>query len=177
MGSRGPIRVAGQPGRPRRPNVARTDRRVSRDLVVVGGGADDRDEIPEPPKRWPPAAQEAWSIIWANLPAGVLSELDAPAVERLCNLVAEREMWAKALESDGPTQRVPLQNSRGDVIGEEIRLHPSEGALRRIDRALNDLSDRLALTPAARARLGLTVATTQLAAAQTVIAGMGRRKT
>jgi phage terminase small subunit len=45
-------------------------------------------------------------------------------------------------------------------------LNPAEAALRRADKVLDGLGDRLGLSPQSRARLGVVISHTQLAQAQ-----------
>ena len=60
------------------------------------------------------------------------------------------------------------------MVGTKYVLNPAEAALRRADKALDALADRLGLSPTARARLGVEISQTQLAQANAdrVMAGL-----
>jgi P27 family predicted phage terminase small subunit len=105
-------------------------------------------------------------MVWNGLPESAVSPLDTPSVERLCRLWSERARWAELVKAR-PLLRRPIQNSRGAEIGHEWYVNPAEAALRRVDKALDALSNALALSPQSRARLGYTVAQAHQARAET----------
>jgi hypothetical protein len=84
------------------------------------------------------------------------ANVDVLAVERFARLADERQRVEAELDR-GVLLAEPLISPRGDVVGHRLVENPSYGLLRAIDKELDALSDRLGLTPAARARLGLTV--------------------
>jgi P27 family predicted phage terminase small subunit len=114
---------------------------------------------PATPEGLSDAGAAVWRDVWgAAVLDGVLSaELDAPAVERYCSLLDERTRWAAQLDQHGPLLERPVQSARGELLGMELYANPAVKELRSIDRALDQLSDRLAGSPAARARLGLVL--------------------
>lgn len=131
--------------------------------------------IPEPPEDLSDDARRLWSELWTGF-SGVLSaELDRATVERLCDLADERAVLRRALEEHGPLLEEPIVTPKGDVVGTRLVANPAAKQLREVDKQLTALSDRLGLSPAARARLGLTIAHAQ-ALAHTPEALMARMK-
>jgi phage terminase small subunit len=82
----------------------------------------------------------------------------AGCLDRFTQLLDERDLYREALVRYGAVIDEPVMDTHGEVIGHRVRGNPAEGQLRRCDRALNELADRLALSPASRARLGVTTA-------------------
>lgn len=108
----------------------------------------------------------------ATMPLAV-PELDGLSVERFCRLVEERVRVQAAFDELGPLLVEPIVSPKGDVVGERQVPNPAGAMLRALDRELDALSDRLALTPAARARVGLTLTSAERQAAEVarVLAG------
>ncbi len=104
-----------------------------------------------------------------------LPALDAVSVERFCELVEERQVVLTAWHEHGPVVTEVIVDPKGGVAGTRLVANPAAGMLRALDRQLDSLSDRLALTPAARARLGLimTTAERQAVEVERVLSGKG----
>jgi len=150
MGRRGPIAGA-QFGLPTgRPSASRST------PVAVPVDAEVPSDPPEPPDHLGDLGIALWHYLWIGL--SVLDRrLDALTVRRLCDLIEERQLYVAALAEYGVIITEPIQSAKGDVVGQRQSINPAEAALRRVDKEITALSDRLALSPAARARLGLLV--------------------
>ncbi len=85
----------------------------------------------------------------------LLPKLDVVTVERFCRLVDERAAIAAELARGVLLEEV-IPDPRGGIAGTRVVLNPAVAALRQADKALDAMVDRLALVPAARARLGST---------------------
>jgi P27 family predicted phage terminase small subunit len=92
--------------------------------------------------------------------------IDAYEVGRYCSAVEDAARARAELDKRGLVLEEVIPDPRGGVAGHRVVVNPAEAALRRADRLLTDLSDRLGLTPAARARLGLTINAAELAGAE-----------
>jgi P27 family predicted phage terminase small subunit len=175
MGKRGPIAGATYGQKPgRKPNPERSERSgtakrsPSRRLAPVRSleivSSDGR--IPEAPDHLGDLGRRVWADIWVGFPGAVLNDqLDYFTVQRLCEAAEERELYRGVLEKLGPVLVEPIVSPRGNVVGERAVINPAEAALRRLDKQIAADSDRLGLSPSARARLGLVVSKAQLAAA------------
>jgi len=92
--------------------------------------------------------------------------LDGLTVRRFCDVLEERDEVMAAWKEHGPLLSEPIVTPRGDIAGERLVANPAAAMLRGLDKELDALSDRLALTPAARARLGLTMTSAERQAAE-----------
>ncbi len=175
MGSRGPVTGStfGRKPGPEASSQRQPDRRraPSRALDPLAPIV----EAPSPPADLPAGTETLWATVWAAMPVGVLSDLDCYTIRRLCDLVAERLLWVEVLAEHGPLLREVVQNARGDIIGHRWVSNPAAKELRQLDRAIDAVSDRLGLSPSARARLGLTINQAKLASAHALMAGMRRK--
>jgi P27 family predicted phage terminase small subunit len=124
---------------------------LPRDVEVVTAR-----QAPEAPGHLGPKGQQAWHAVMSWLPL-MVEDLDALSVERLAELADQRAALADRLAADGPLLSEPIVTPRGDVVGQRLVPHPALAALRAIDRASDEISDRLGLTPAARKRLDITL--------------------
>ena len=84
-----------------------------------------------------------------------VQEADAGLVAQLARLRDEESRLRKAIAEDGEIQRRPIQNAKGEVIAEEVHMHPGLAMLRRIGREAVEAASELGLSPAGRRRLGL----------------------
>lgn len=122
---------------------------------------------PDPPAHLGEIGRRAWLGVWDGFGVSVLNgSLDYSTVQRFAEAMEERETYRTELARLGPTMVEPIVSPRGDVVGERIVLNPVEAALRRVNKELDAASDRLGLSPTARARLGLVVSQAQLAAGE-----------
>jgi phage terminase small subunit len=87
-------------------------------------------------------------------------DLDRLTVERFAQLVDERAGVQAELER-GFVLEEPLVTPTGAVAGVRHVPNPAASMLCGIDKELTALSDRLGLTPAARAKLGLTMSSAE----------------
>ena len=119
-----------------------------------GDGTAAGREISDAPGDLGDAGLAVWKQVWSE---PQVQEGDRLSVERLCRLEDEASSLRTALAADGPASRRPMQNSRGDVIGEEVLAHPALMPLRKIGSEEATLCNALGLTPAGRLALGLDV--------------------
>lgn len=108
--------------------------------------------VPKPPGDLEAAGLAVWSAAWA-LPR--IEAPDAGLVEQLGRLRDEESRLRAAIAEDGEVLRRPVQNSRGEVIAEEVHVHPALAMLRRCGREAAEVASELGLSPAGRRRLGL----------------------
>jgi phage terminase small subunit len=171
MGQRGPLAgnshgLKSGPAVPRTPaghkSRVRSTRAAPTVLPVVQVVTDN--SAPPPPASLPAEAAEVWTEL-----AGVIPlrhpQLDTPTLERFARLTVERRGYEAVLDERGVVLEEPIISPTGKVVGTRVVMNPAEMALRRIDRALDVLADRLGLSPVARARLGLTVSNAMAAEA------------
>lgn len=149
-------------------------------LPVVPRHATAAEELPDRPVPRAPShlateGKRAWRAVMRSAPL-LLPTLDVVAVTRFCEVVDERARLRAELER-GVLLEEPIVSPKGDVVGTRVVANPALGELRAIDRQLDQLSDRLGLVPAARARLGLTLTTAERQAAEVdaVLAGRYRK--
>jgi P27 family predicted phage terminase small subunit len=102
--------------------------------------------------------------------------LDRHIVTRYCEAAEDAIRARVEISRRGLVIDEVIPDPRGGVAGYRPVLNPAEGALRRADRVLTELGDRLGLSPASRARLGLTISQAELAQseAQRILSGMFR---
>ena len=98
------------------------------------------------------AGLAVWGWVWSE---PQIREADRLSVERLCRLEDEASSLRAVLAEDGPVSRRPMQNSRGEVIGQDVVVHPALLPLRKIGIEAATLCNALGLTPAGRQALGL----------------------
>lgn len=117
--------------------------------------ATDNRRVPRAPSHLGPEGRAAWRAIMRQAPR-LVPELDRLAVQRFGELADERVALRAELEK-GYTLTEPIVAPTGAVVGDRTVLNPAVTALRQLDRQLDALMDRLGLSPAARAKLGLTL--------------------
>lgn len=122
----------------------------SRSRADVKAGA---PPTPDPEELGGEAAAE-WNRVVPELDAaGVLSVVDRAALVAYClawsDLAAARDILAR----EGLLTSEPIQNSRGETIGERRKLHPAHQLHERAFRRVRSLLAELGLTPASRQRL------------------------
>jgi P27 family predicted phage terminase small subunit len=148
-------------GRPRKPSTIRPGNRgkVADSLVPAAAlPVVAVDEIPPAPDTLTETGVSLWRDIFSGLGVVANPLLDRTTVSRFVDLITERTMWADALDERGVLLEEPIQNARGDVLeGVRVVANPAARELRRLDTALDHMIAQLALSPTARAKLGLTV--------------------
>jgi P27 family predicted phage terminase small subunit len=120
-------------------------------LAVVAGSR----VVPKAPEGLEAVGAAIWALAWGQ---PQIHKADVVAVTRLCHLEDEAARLRAVLAADGEILRKPLQNSKGERLGEQTYVHPAVTALRKLDEQLTPLIGTLGLSPAARERLGLVVA-------------------
>jgi P27 family predicted phage terminase small subunit len=160
MGTRGPIA-----GSQRTRGVGQTrklgnpGRRALKAVGTVEAPVEfvHHDSPPVPADLGAPGAA-IWRKVWSAA-RWLDAELDDQAVLRFARLVLERQTYADALAELGPLMEIPVVTPTGAVVGRKFESNPAEAMLRRVDKALDALTDRLGLVPLSRGRLGLTAVT------------------
>jgi len=132
--------------------------------------------VPRAPSGLGTDGRKAWRAVMRHAPL-LQPELDVVTVERFSRMVDERAALAGEL-GRGYLLEEPIVSPTGKVVGERVVANPALSELRRLDKALDDLADRLGLVPAARAKLGLTFTTAerQVAEIDAVLSGMYRKE-
>jgi P27 family predicted phage terminase small subunit len=106
-----------------------------------------------------------WSDIWQSMPV-LSTKADLHSVTRYCEAADDSVRARVEVEKRGLLIDEPMTDPRGGILGLQGRLKPAEAGLRRADKVVTELGDRLGLTPAARARLGLVISQAELAGAE-----------
>ena len=96
-------------------------------------------------------------MTWAPL---LLPDLDAVTVERFASMLDERVAVSAEL-ARGVLLEEPIVSPTGKVVGTRVVANPAVAMLRQIDRELDQLADRLAVVPSARARIGVSLTTAE----------------
>lgn len=99
-------------------------------------------------------ARAAWRAAW-SLPQ--TKPEDESAVLQLCRLEDEAAGLRKEIEKQGSFLYKPVQNARGEVIGEEGYANPLTAHLRKIGAEAHGLLNGLGMTSYGRKRLGLEI--------------------
>jgi P27 family predicted phage terminase small subunit len=121
--------------------------------------------VPPVPDHLGPVGAAIWRDLWPALP--VLSpRIDHSSVLRYCQVSEDAARARAAVQEHGLVIDEIVGDARGGSLGTRLALNPAEAALRRCDRVLLELARDLGLTPASRARLGLTISLGALAAAE-----------
>jgi hypothetical protein len=128
----------------------------SADTRMAPGGTSGTSElqegIPEPPVGLGEDGREVWALAWG---ANWSKAPDAAQIAHLCRLEDEAERLIRVIESQGMTLMRPIVAPRGDVVGEEVVMHPGIAELRKLDSQLMALRASLGLDPQSRARMGV----------------------
>jgi P27 family predicted phage terminase small subunit len=121
--------------------------------------------VEAPPAHLGVVGSAIWRDLWQSMP--ILSpKIDGHSVTRYCEAADDASRARAEIEARGLLIDEVLADPRGGILATKVVLNPAEQALRRADKVMTELSDRLALSPAARARLGLVVNTAELAGAE-----------
>jgi hypothetical protein len=111
-------------------------------------------EPPRAPDGLRAPGRAAWVAGWA-LPW--VRSADASAIEHFARLEDRAAALCEQLDRDGSTLTKPMQNSRGDLIGETRYPHPALAALRGVDHSLCEVRRSLGLDPVSRAKARLEI--------------------
>jgi P27 family predicted phage terminase small subunit len=121
--------------------------------------------IPDPPEHLGPTGRAIWADLWPSLP--VLSpRIDRHSVERYCEAADDAAAARLEISARGVVLDEVLGDAKGGSLGTRAALNPAVLALKNSERTMTELADRLGLSPASRARLGLTISLGALAAAE-----------
>lgn len=104
------------------------------------------------------AGKELWQVINQFAATWVNADIDRTVLVVACEVADDRERLKRVLKRDGHFQKIPIMTARGDIVGEEIKIHPARRELRQADALYLKLLSVLGLTPADRSRLKLTEA-------------------
>ena len=131
-------------------------RPIPKTLEVV---ALDSGSTPAPaPVHLQKAGKELWASVHRFASTWVIPELDNTVLIMACEVADDRERLKRVLKRDGHFQSIPITTSRGEVVGNEIKIHPARRELRQADVMYLKLLSVLGLTPTDRSRLKLTQA-------------------
>lgn len=131
------------PGPPRK-EPERRQNRTTRDLGLVPQSAPVA--VPAAPSGLLKATRDRWATFWQSKAASLVMDADMPALERLFQLLDERERCQKSANGG----RL-VEGSQGQPV-----LNPLYKHLAVIDAEIRQLEDRFGLTPMARLKLGVT---------------------
>jgi P27 family predicted phage terminase small subunit len=135
------------------------------------------DPPPAPPDTLGPLGQQIWLDVWEGMPATALDpQLDHLTITRLAEAAEDRAAARSAIVELGVVLEEPIVTPRGDVVGIRKVTNPALETVRKLDRTIDAASDRLGLSPAARARLGLTISRARLATADAASLMRGIRR-
>lgn len=110
--------------------------------------------IPPCPPELTGEAAATWGDVSRELhAAGLLAVVDRGILAAYCLAVADLLAARDAINREGRWVKVPIQNSKGDKLGERIVEHPAVKMIDRASARIQKLGDSLGLTPASRARL------------------------
>jgi P27 family predicted phage terminase small subunit len=148
----------GRPGSKAKPPAKRT--RTSTEIFHAVN-----TDPPPLPDGLGPVGAAVWRDLWQGLPI-LAPQLDATTVLRYCQVSEDAVRARSAIDEHGLVINEVVGDARGGALGHRLVLNPAEAALRRCDKVLLELGDRLGLSPASRARLGLVVNQAALANAE-----------
>lgn len=123
--------------------------------IQVGPVCDLPRAAPLKPDTLTAEAAAEWDRIVPELEAvGMLTTVDRAALILYCESWAEYQAAGRVLQAENRILAVPIQSSRGEVVGERQELHPAVKLQREaFDRVVRLLKE-FGLTPAARDRAG-----------------------
>lgn len=153
MGQRGP-----------KPKSAALKMLAGRKLPTGSGRV--RKGRPDRPVELTGEAAREWDSIANELDAaGTLAVVDRGVLAAYCCAVADVLAARDAINREGRWLTEPLQNSKGDLLGERVKEHPAVKLLDKATVRVRGLAADLGLTPASRSRQGDTGSAEQGAAA------------
>lgn len=111
---------------------------------------------PDPPSWLEGDALAEWErIVPLLLRSELVTEWDQISLAAYCQACAELIRCTKLLDEEGRFFTEPVQNAKGDVIGERKKAHPALSAQRDAFSRVKAFLAEFGLTPAARVRLKL----------------------
>ena len=114
---------------------------------ILVGGRPEHAELAEPPDHLPPEAQEFWRTTVVRLvEVGIVDRVDVPLLEQLATQYARIAQARRVIEQFG-------HFSRGSM--NQLKEHPALKIEREATAMFQRLADQFALSPLARARLGV----------------------
>ncbi len=121
--------------------------------------------VEAPPAHLGVVGAAVWRDLWASMPI-FSPRIDGHSVTRYCEAADDAAAARAEVDKRGLILDEVIPDPRGGVVGHRAVINPAEMALRRADKVLTELGDRLGLNPAARARLGLVINQAELASAE-----------
>ncbi len=112
--------------------------------------------LPDAPKHLLATGKRLWTTVHQFAGTWVSKDIDVPLLLVACEIADDRERLKRVLKTEGHFQKIPIQNARGDVIGNEVKVHPARRELRMQDANYVRVLGMLGLTPTDRSRLKLT---------------------
>jgi P27 family predicted phage terminase small subunit len=110
---------------------------------------------PSPPSWLCDEAHEEWVRIVPEIEkAGVLKLVDRAALVAYCQAWAELVIATRQIEDEGRTVTEPIQNSRGETIGEKTKAHPAVKLQRDAFSRVKSFLVEFGFSPNSRARIG-----------------------
>lgn len=120
---------------------------------------DEPAVIPAPPKGLKQEVKDIWERMWMSpLGRAWSSDMDGPLIERYARTLHN---WMNAQRQLANMESVITIGSQGQPV-----LHPLTTYINQLEQTLGRIEKELGMTPMSRARLGLTIAETELTAAQ-----------
>ncbi len=114
---------------------------------ILVGGRPGSAELSEPPEHLPAEAKEFWrSTVVRLVEVGLVDRVDVPLLEQLATQYARIRQARRVVEEVG-------HFSRGSMG--QVREHPALKIEREATMLFQRLADQFALSPLARARLGI----------------------
>ncbi|WP_020475248.1 phage terminase small subunit P27 family [Zavarzinella formosa] len=117
---------------------------------------------PKPPKDLTGEAVAEWNRLIPELEeAGLLAKVDRAGLSEMCRAWGEIQEARAILGKDGWMLRQPIQNAKGEVLGEKVQRHPAALMLSDATRRWMVLAMQYGLTPVARMRMRLEASVDQ----------------
>lgn len=131
-------------------------------LAVVDD--DDEPTTPAAPTHLGELGRSVWELVFSE--GSWLTQGDQLAVLRLAETAQLRQKVIEAIDSQGILleRRIVAYGRVTDAT--ELFANPALRELQRLDQTMAELTQALGLSPAARARLGVSVSTTELRRAE-----------
>lgn len=135
-------------------------------LKILGNNPGNRPAVgasafpvgtPEPPDWLDAEALEEWQRIVPELEAaGFLSRVDRSALAAYCQAYAELEITTQLLQVEGRIVNEPIQNAKGELLGERKKAHPVVRLQRDAFARLKTYLVEFGLSPGSRSRIQST---------------------
>lgn len=146
MGQRGP--------RPKHPALKFLAGNPGKRPAGRSGAGRVRKGVPDRPAELTGEAAAEWDRLAPELnAAGLLAVTDRGILAAYCLAWADMLAARAEINAGGRFLRVPLQTSRGEVVGHRVQEHPAVRLLDKASARVQRLAAELGITAASRARL------------------------